>query len=30
MALAFFGLIAAFFVRETRCKNLWVEAQKQV
>ncbi len=29
MALAFFGLIAAFFVRETRCKNLWVEAQKQ-
>ena len=28
IALAFFGLLAAFFVRETRCKNLWVEAQK--
>jgi len=28
VAMAFFGLIAAFFVRETRCKNLWVEAQK--
>ena len=28
IALAFFGLISAFFVRETRCKNLWVEAQK--
>lgn len=28
VALAFFGLLAAFFVRETRCKNLWVEAQK--
>lgn len=28
VALAFFGLVTAFFVRETRCKNLWVEAQK--
>lgn len=28
IALALFGLLAAFFVRETRCKNLWVEAQK--
>lgn len=28
IALAFFGLAAAFFVRETHCKNLWVEAQK--
>ena len=28
IALAFFGLVAACFVRETRCKNLWVEAQK--
>lgn len=28
VALALFGLVAAFFIRETRCKNLWVEAQK--
>ena len=28
IGMAFFGLIAALFVRETRCKNLWVEAQK--
>lgn len=28
IALALFGLVSAFFVRETRCKNLWVEAQK--
>lgn len=28
MLLALFGLLAGFFVRETRCKNLWVEAQK--
>lgn len=28
VVLAFFGLVTAFFVRETRCKNLWVEAQK--
>ena len=28
VVLALFGLVAAFFIRETRCKNLWVEAQK--
>ncbi len=28
IGMAFFGLAAAFFIRETRCKNLWVEAQK--
>lgn len=28
IGLAFFGLVAALFIRETRCKNLWVEAQK--
>lgn len=28
VGLALFGLVAAFFIRETRCKNLWVEAQK--
>ena len=28
MLLALFGLLAGFFVRETHCKNLWVEAQK--
>ena len=27
IALAFFGLAAAFFIRETACRNLWVEAQ---
>ena len=28
IGMAFFGLVAGFFIRETRCKNLWVEAQK--
>lgn len=28
VGLAIFGLVSAFFVRETGCKNLWVEAQK--
>ena len=27
VALAFFGLFAALFIRETSCRNLWVEAQ---
>jgi len=27
VALALFGLVAALFVRETRCRNLWVDAQ---
>ena len=28
LAMAVFGFVAACFIRETRCKNLWVEAQK--
>ncbi|MEN9880114.1 MAG: hypothetical protein RIQ55_760 [Pseudomonadota bacterium] len=28
VAMAIFGLLAGFFIRETRCRNLWVEAQK--
>lgn len=28
VGLAVLGLISALFIRETRCKNLWVEAQK--
>lgn len=27
VAMAVFGLIAAFFIRETACRNLWIEAQ---
>lgn len=27
LALAIFGLVAALFIRETACRNLWVEAQ---
>jgi hypothetical protein len=27
VAMAVLGLIAAFFIRETACRNLWVEAQ---
>lgn len=27
IALALIGLVSACFIRETRCKNLWVEAQ---
>ncbi len=28
VAMAIFGLVAGCFIRETRCRNLWVEAQK--
>ena len=28
LALALFGLVSALFIRETRCRNLWVDAQK--
>ncbi len=29
VAMALFGLVAGFFIRETRCQNLWVQAQKR-